>query len=88
MTKTNSYSREEVVLCIYAARFDMEDFGGIGAIHSLALRSESSIRLKILNIASMCDEEGISRVSENRSLSGLPKGESGRRTNWDLLSEY
>ena len=36
----------------------------------------------------MCDEEGISRDPQQKPLTGLPAGESGRRTNWAELSEY
>ncbi len=81
------FSRAEVVLCAYAARFNFEDFGGIEAIHSLQERSRDSIQLKILNIASMLDEEKVSRNSTVNPLSGLPTGQQGRRTNWDVVSE-
>jgi predicted HNH restriction endonuclease len=36
----------------------------------------------------MFDEEGIARNADQHSLTGLPTGESGRRTNWNELSEY
>jgi len=88
MVKRKKFTRDEIVLCIYAARFDITDIGGIDAIHSLESRSRSSIRMKIQNIVSMCDEAGISRNPDQHSLSGLPTGEKGRRTNWDDLSQY
>lgn len=88
MVKRNSFTREEIVLCIYAARFDVDDIGGIESIHSLRFRSRASIRMKVKNIVAMCDEEGISRNIQNRGLTGLPAGEVGRRTDWDLLAEY
>jgi hypothetical protein len=81
------FTRDEVVLCSYAARFDGDDFGGVEAIHSLTLRSRESIHLKVLNIAAMLDEEGVVRQSAVSPLSGLPTGQQGRRTNWDIVSE-
>lgn len=81
------FTRAEVVLCAYAARFDSDDFGGVDAIHALTARSRDSLQLKVLNIAAMLDEEGISRESAVIPLSGLPAGQRGRRTNWDVVSE-
>jgi predicted HNH restriction endonuclease len=81
------FTRAEVVLCAYAARFDGDDFGGVEAIHSLASRSRDSLQLKVLNIAAMLDEEGVNRQSTVNPLSGLPAGQRGRRTNWDVISE-
>src|SRR4051812_25137657 len=80
------FTRDEVVLCAYAARYNGDDFGGAEAIHSLTLRSRESIQLKILNIAAMLDEAGIPRESRVSPLSGLPAGQRGRRTNWDIVS--
>jgi hypothetical protein len=84
MAKRKSFTRDEIVLCIYAARYDI---GGIDAIHALTQRSRSSIRMKIQNIVAMCDEEGITRNLDQNALTGLPTGEIGRRTNWNELSE-
>jgi hypothetical protein len=81
------FTRDEVVLCAYAARFNSIDLGGVEVIHSLKRRNPASIRLKILNIASMLDEEGITRESAVTALSGLPKGQHGRRTDWDIVSK-
>jgi len=81
------FTRAEVVLCAYAARYNGDDFGGVEAIHSLNARSRDSIQLKVLNIAAMLDEEGVTRDSAVISLSGLPAGQQGRRTNWDHVSE-
>ncbi len=81
-----TFTWEEVVLCAYAARFNGDHFGGVEAIHSLTSRSRESIQLKVLNIASMLDEEGIARASKVNALSGLPTGQQGRRTNWDIVS--
>jgi predicted HNH restriction endonuclease len=88
MAKRKSFTRDEIVLCIYAARHDLAEIGGIDAIHAIQTRSRSSIRMKIQNIVSMCDEEGISRDPAQKALTGLPTGETGRRTNWAELSEY
>jgi hypothetical protein len=67
--------------------YDLADFGGIDEIYSLQHRSISSIKMKIMNIASMLDENGIKRFNYNRvpPLTGLTTGESGRRTNWDIV---
>lgn len=88
MARRITFTRDELILCIYAARYYIADIGGINAIHSLYSRSRSSIRMKIQNIVAMCDEEGISRSDQQYALTGRPKGEKGRRTNWDLLSQY
>ena len=82
------YTKEEVILCTYAAMYDANDFGGINKIHLLHNRSLSSIKMKIMNIASMLDENGIKRFNYNRvpPLTGLTTGESGRRTNWNIVS--
>jgi predicted HNH restriction endonuclease len=88
MAKRKSFTRDEIVLCIYAARHDIADIGGIDAIHALRSRSRSSIRMKVQNIVAMCDEVGISRSTDQHALTGLPTGETGRRTNWQELSEY
>lgn len=88
MPKRKTFTKDEIVLCIYAARHDLADIGGIDAIQALQSRSRSSIRMKIQNIVAMCDEEGIARDPDQHALTGLPTGEKGRRTNWDELSEY
>ena len=87
MAKRNLYTRDEIILCIYAALFDASDFGGIEAIHSLNLRSRASIEMKIQNIVAMCDEEGLKRNPDHNPLSGRPNGQTGRRTNWNELQE-
>lgn len=85
MPSKNSFTPEEITLCIYAARYDSDDFGGIGAIEALGFRSRSSIMMKIQNIVAMCDEEGIERYSSYKGLTGKTTGEKGRRTNWKEL---
>lgn len=88
MAKRNAFTDDEIVLCIYAARYGGDDIGGVDAIHNLQSRSPSSIKMKIQNIVAMCDEEQIPRSPTQHALTGLPAGESGRRTNWEELSQY
>lgn len=86
--KRNLFTYDEIVLCTYAAMYNENDFGGIEKIYNITNRSRSSIKMKIMNIASMLDEEGIKRFNYNRifPLTGLTTGETGRRTNWDIVS--
>ncbi len=86
--KRNLFTYEEIVLCSYAAMYNANDFGGIKKIYDITNRSINSIKMKIMNIASMLDEEGIERFNYNiiSPLTGLPTGETGRRTNWDIVS--
>ena len=86
--KRNLFTYEEIVLCTYAAMYNANDFGGIEKIYDITNRSINSIKMKIMNIASMLDEEGIERFNYNiiSPLTGLPTGETGRRTNWDIVS--
>jgi hypothetical protein len=88
MATRKRFTRDEILLCIYAARYDLAEIGGVETIHALQSRSPSSISMKIQNIVAMCDEAGISRNPMQRRLTGRPAGESGRRTNWAELSEY
>lgn len=83
----NLFTIEEIVLCTYAAMYDSDDFGGIDKIYLLQHRSISSIKMKIMNIASMLDENGIQRFNYNYvpPLTGLTTGQTGRRTNWDIV---
>lgn len=87
-TSRNAFTREELVLCIYAAFYDIADFGGLDQIHALHSRSVASIRMKIQNLVAMCDEFGVTRHNSEHPLTGLPHGQTGRRTNWDLVSQY
>lgn len=88
MAKRSSFTHDEIVLCIYAARYDAAAFGGLDAVSILQNRSRASIVMKIRNIVSMCDEEGISRWVEHVPLSGASPTSQGRRTNWEELSAY
>lgn len=88
MEPGSPFSNEELILCIYAARYDVLDIGGIEAIQGIHSRSYASIKLKIQNIVAMLDEEGVSRTNSEHALTGLPAGKKGRRTNWDMVSKY
>jgi hypothetical protein len=41
--------------------------------------------MKVQNIAAMLKEEGYKHSDEVSCLSGVPAGEQGRRTNWDIV---
>lgn len=85
------YTVEEITLCTYAAMYDKNDFGGYASIHRLAQNPEkkhstASIKMKIKNIASMLDERNIHREKNGVTpLTGLPTGEKGRTTNWNVV---
>ena len=42
--------------------------------------------MKVQNIAAMLREEGYEYSSEVSCLSGVPTGEKGRRTNWNIVA--
>jgi hypothetical protein len=86
MSRRNLFTENEVVLCTYIARFDREQFNE-SDIHERCSRSKASIKLKVQNIAAMLDEEGYPYSSSVTPLTGLPHGETGRRTNWDVVSK-
>lgn len=81
------YTIEEITLCTYAALYNDDDFGGIAAIAALTHRSIDSIKMKIQNIAAMLDENHIERFTYDtvQPLTGLPAGQTGRRTNWNIV---
>ena len=84
--KRNFYTKDEITLCTYIARFGRREFDE-NDIQKLKSRSISSIKMKVQNIASMLDEEGF-EINDNISkLTGKPSGEKGRRTNWDIVSK-
>lgn len=85
MAKRNYFTPDEIALCTYAAMYDARDFGGVSKIEGLTHRSNASIQMKIQNIAAMVDEAGISRSSDVSPLTGLPTGETGRKTNWAIV---
>ena len=84
--KRNLFTKDEITLCTYLARFGKREFDE-NDIQKLRERSISSIRMKVLNIASMLDEEGFETNDNISKLTGKPSGEKGRRTNWDIVSK-
>ena|SRR6266446_3538680 len=85
MARRNYFTRDEIILCTYAAMYDADDFGGIFKIERLTHRSLASIKMKIQNIAAMLDEAGAVRYGNVAPLTGLPRGQSGRTTNWEIV---
>lgn len=85
MVRRNFFTENEIVLCAYIARFGRDKFDE-PAIHRWCSRSLDSIKLKVRNIAAMLDEEGYPLSSRIAPLSGRPHGETGRRTNWNVVS--
>jgi hypothetical protein len=85
MAKRNYFTADEILLCTYAAMYDATDFGGLSKIEAIANRSLASIQMKIQNIAAMVDEAGIARSSHVSPLTGRPPGETGRKTNWEIV---
>jgi hypothetical protein len=85
--KRNLYTKEEVLLCTYIARFGKNEFNEFD-VYKQSKRSISSIKMKIQNIASMLFEEGFETNSGIPKLSGKASGEKGRRTNWDIVVNY
>jgi hypothetical protein len=83
--KRNLYTKDEIILCTYLARFGKLEFDE-NNIHKLKNRSISSIKMKVQNIASMLDEEGFKTHNNIPKLTGKPPGQKGRRTNWDIVS--
>ena len=84
--KRNLFTKEEITLCTYIARFGKREFDE-NDIQKLKERSVSSIKMKVQNIASMLDEEGFETNDNVSKLTGKPSGEKGRKTNWDIVSE-
>lgn len=83
--RRNTYTSNEIILCAYAALYDVHEFGGAEAIYDLTGRSLSSLKMKIRNIAAMLDEEGIARNFHISPLSGKPPGQGVRRTDWEAV---
>lgn len=83
--KRNLFTRNEIILCTYIARFGKSEFDE-NDVHKLRNRSVSSIKMKVQNIASMLEEEGFDTNDNVSKLSGKPHGQKGRRTNWDIVS--
>ena len=82
----NLYTKEEIILCTYIARFGRNEFSE-SDIHNLKKRSVSSIKMKVQNIASMLVENGYNIDSSVSQLTGNPPGKKGRLTNWDTVKD-
>ena len=83
----NLYTENEIVVCTYIARFGRDDFNEHDIV-KIKSRSLSSIKMKVQNIAAMLDESGAQTSNEVPKLTGLPEGQSGRKTNWDIVKQY
>lgn len=82
--KRNLYTKDEIILCTYIARFGRKEIIEHD-IHKLNRRSIDSIKMKVQNIASMLEEQGFDTDSSISKLTGKPPGEKGRTTNWDIV---
>ena len=80
----NIYTNEEVVLCAFIALYD-KGLLNTRKITSLTGRSETSIKLKVQNIAAMLDYKGIARNQSVAALTGQVRGEIGRETDWGVV---
>ena len=80
------FTKNEIVLCTYIARFG-RDYFDEKRICCIENRSESSVKMKVQNIAAMLNEEGLPHSPEVSCLSGVTTGKEGRRTNWDIIKE-
>ncbi len=83
----NLYTESEIVVCTYIARFGRNDFTEEDIV-KINNRSLSSIKMKVQNIASMIDEFGGKTSDQVSKLTGLPEGQTGRKTNWDVVKLY
>jgi hypothetical protein len=81
----NLFTKDELVLCTYAAIYDVADLGGCELISERTSRSSSSISMKIRNIAATLDTKGYMRQSTSSGLSGRTTGESARDTAWEII---
>jgi hypothetical protein len=80
------YTENEIVLCTYIARY------GKGLliekkVANYGSRPESSVIMKVQNIAAMLDEKRISRNEAIPALTGKTTGESGRETDWPVVEK-
>lgn len=78
------FTEDEIVLCTYIARFG-RGFFNEKRISRLENRSESSVKMKVQNIAAMLKEEGFQHSPDVSPLSGVTTGGDGRRTNWGIV---
>ena len=79
------YTEAEITLCTYIARFGRRFIDEERILTLFNRRPVSSIKMKVSNIAHMLYEAGYAHSHEVSPLSGKPSGETGRRTNWDVV---
>ncbi|WP_300462745.1 hypothetical protein [Desulfobacula sp.] len=83
----NLFTEDEIVVCTYIARFGRENLTEDDVVR-IKSRSLSSIKMKVQNIAAMLDEAGVDTSDQVSKLTGLPTGQTGRKTNWDVVKQY
>ena len=81
----NLYTSDEIVLCTYAAIYNVDNLGGYFAICQLTGRRVSSVKMKVRNIAELMDENQVPRFSSVSGLTGTTTGQPARQTNWDIV---
>lgn len=69
----NLFTEKEIIVCPTSQDFGRKNFKE-SDVKKIANRSESSIRMKVQNIASMLDEAGNKYCKEIPKLTGLPPG--------------
>lgn len=81
------YTENEIIVCTYIARFGNDDFSEHDVV-KITNRSLSSIKMKVQNIAAMLNEAGAKTSDQVSKLTGLPQGQTGRKTNWNVVKQY
>lgn len=81
----NTFTKDEIILCAYAALYDENEFGGIEGVHRLTNRPTSSISMKIRNIVAMLQEDDLPHNRSITPLTGTAPGQPSRRTNWETV---
>ena len=84
----NLYTEEEVMMCTYIALYGRKNFTEKDICEFSKKREEGSMKMKLRNICTMLEEMGILLSIKYSKLSGLPKGQSGRDTNWEWVKKY
>lgn len=82
-----NYTKDEVVLCTYIARFGRAAFRE-HRIRQITNRPLESLKMKVQNIAFMLCENNYDYHPSISKLSGSPKGKKDRDTNWDIVKNY
>jgi hypothetical protein len=78
------YTSEDIVLCTYIARYGTGLFTE-SKVAAYGGRSVDSVKLKVGNIVAMLDEKGIERRPGIAPITGMPRGVTGRHTNWSQV---